>query len=98
MPDRELRQLGDAVEVEALHEIGAVRLDRLDADVQHRGDLLGAAALGDQLQDLAFQDATPAFEVGAEHLDQQGPSRRIAHRRRLQLALDTVGIDLGPRA
>jgi len=37
------------VDVEALHQAGAVRLDRLDADVEDARDLLGGLPLGDQL-------------------------------------------------
>src|SRR5262249_10841750 len=47
-------QPGNVVDVEPLHQLHAVRLHRLDADLQPAGDLLGRLALGDHLQDLAL--------------------------------------------
>ena len=49
---REKRQAGDVVNAQTFHQQGSVAFHRLDAQVQPRGDLLGAMALGDQLQDL----------------------------------------------
>ncbi len=50
------------MEVELAHQVGAVVVDRLDADVELGGDLLGAVALGHELEDLAF---TVGEEIGA---------------------------------
>src|SRR5437868_7059517 len=45
---------GNIADVELRHEAGAMRLDRLHAHLEDAGDLLGALAFGDQLQDLAL--------------------------------------------
>src|SRR5687768_16102979 len=50
----ELGQAGDAVDLELVHDLGAVGLDGLDAHVQPRGDLLGGLALGHELEHLAL--------------------------------------------
>src|SRR2546429_837369 len=42
------------VNVELLHELGAMRLHRLGADREARRDGLGGMAFGDQLQHLAL--------------------------------------------
>src|SRR5215212_6634613 len=47
-------ELGDVVEVELVHDVLAVGVDRLGADEQDGGDFLGAFALGDELDDFAF--------------------------------------------
>src|ERR1700688_4827233 len=47
-------EAGNVVDVELLHEGGAVRLDRLDAGREQGGDLLGRSSLGDELEDLAL--------------------------------------------
>src|SRR5205823_4402845 len=52
--DRKAHQAGNVVDVQPLHELHAMRLYGLDADVQRVGDLFGRLALGDQLQDLAL--------------------------------------------
>ena len=46
-------QSGDVVDVESLHQLRAVRFDRLDAQVQGVRDLLGGIAFGDHLQNFA---------------------------------------------
>src|SRR5437899_12886986 len=43
-------QAGRDVDVEFSHEVTAVRLGRLEADVQGGGDLFGRVALGDELE------------------------------------------------
>jgi len=40
--------------IQPLHDLGAVRFDRLDADAKLLGDLFGRMTLGDQLQDFAL--------------------------------------------
>ena len=42
------------MDVQAIHELGPVRLDRLDADVENASNFLGAMALGDELQGFAL--------------------------------------------
>ena len=51
------------MDVELVHQMLAVLLDRLDADVQLGRDLLVGLALGDQLEDLQLargQAASPS--------------------------------------
>src|SRR5919198_420158 len=45
-------QLRGAVNIERLHQIGAVHRNRVDAEIEQRSDLLVRPALPDQLQDL----------------------------------------------
>src|SRR4051812_30197278 len=52
-PDGVARQLGDAEQFELVHELPAVRLDGLDAHLQRARHLLGAVALGNELQHFA---------------------------------------------
>src|SRR3990172_9935894 len=59
--DRVAREARHVVDVEPVHELRAVRLDRLHRDVQPLGDLARGAALRDALQDLAL----PPGEHGA---------------------------------
>ena len=54
LPNRVLRQLGNAVQVELFHELAPVGLDGLDAHVQPVRDLLGREPLGHELQHLAL--------------------------------------------
>src|SRR5215470_7998185 len=54
LPHREANDLGRVVEIELLHDVLAVRLDRVDAHRQDGGDLLVRLSLGDQLEDLAL--------------------------------------------
>ena len=53
---------GDVVEVELAHQVRAVVVHCLDADIELGGDLLGAVALGHELEDFAF---AVGEEVGA---------------------------------
>src|SRR6478736_4607543 len=50
--ERDLEEVRDGVRVELLHDVGAVRLDRLDADAEIVGDLLVEAAGDDALEHL----------------------------------------------
>src|SRR3990167_2557929 len=50
--ERDLQQIGHGVGVQLFHDVGAVRLDRLDADAQVVGDLLVQAAGDDALEHL----------------------------------------------
>src|SRR6185312_3120447 len=50
--ERDLEQVGDRVRVELFHDVGAVRLDRLDADAEVVGDLLVEPPGDDALEDL----------------------------------------------
>ena len=47
-------ELADRVQVELAHQVGAMRLGGLDADVQRHRHFLVALALGEQLHDLAL--------------------------------------------
>src|SRR3990172_5978372 len=47
-------EVGAVLGVELGHDVGAVRLDGLDADVELLGDLLVGGALGDELEHLAL--------------------------------------------
>src|SRR5262245_15811968 len=49
---RDLQQVRHRVGVELFHDVGAVRLDRLDADAEVVGDLLVQAAGDDALEHL----------------------------------------------
>src|SRR4051812_17377391 len=40
LPKRDLQQIGHGIGVELFHDVGAVRLDRLDADAEVVGNLL----------------------------------------------------------
>src|SRR5262245_18311358 len=51
---REANDLGRVVQIELLHDVLAVRLDRVDAHGEHGRDLLVRLALGDQLEHLAL--------------------------------------------
>src|SRR5262249_41960420 len=57
LANRVLDQLGPAAQVELVHDVGLVSLDRLDAQEQAGRDLLVAVPVGDELQDLALADA-----------------------------------------
>ena len=52
--DGVLRQLGDTVDIEFVHDAQTVGFDGLGTDVQPQGDLLGGSALREQLQHLTF--------------------------------------------
>src|ERR1700739_20541 len=52
--DRVAHQARGIVYIELLHQLGAVRLDRLAADAESCGDRLGRTPLRDQLQHLAL--------------------------------------------
>ena len=52
--ERNLEQVGHGVGREFFHDVGAVRLHRLDADAQVVGDLFVEAACDDPLQHLRF--------------------------------------------
>jgi len=47
-------QAGGLVDVEFLHQPGAMRLRGFDADAEQGSDILGGFSFGDELQDLAF--------------------------------------------
>src|SRR5437667_11357020 len=47
LPHREAYDLGGVVEIELVHDVLAVRLDRVDADAEERRDLLVRLAFGD---------------------------------------------------
>src|SRR5881394_2729466 len=48
----DLQEIGDGVGVELFHDVGAVRLDRLDADAEVVGNLLVQAPCDDALEHL----------------------------------------------
>src|ERR1700761_3499319 len=52
--ERDLEQVGHGVGVQLLHDVGAMRLHRLDADAQVVGDLLVQAAGDDALEHLGL--------------------------------------------
>src|SRR6185312_4764231 len=52
--DGEDREPGDVADSKPLHQRGAMGLDGLRADLEGEGDLLGALALRDHLEDLAL--------------------------------------------
>ena len=52
MGDRILGQVGRGVNVQLLHDTGPMELHRFHRHAEDRGDLLRAAALGDELQDF----------------------------------------------
>src|SRR5882762_5997765 len=54
MPDRIAHQARRVMNIELLHELGAVRLDGLRADREPCRDRLGGMTFGDQLQHLAL--------------------------------------------
>src|SRR5438128_10142764 len=54
LAQREADQLGRLVEVELLHDLLAVGLDRVLAEREGGGDLAVRAPLGDELEDLAL--------------------------------------------
>ena len=45
-------QAGDVMNIEPFHQVSAVTLNCLDADLQGVGDLSGTVSFGNQLQDL----------------------------------------------
>ena len=49
-----LRELGDTVQVQLVHDALAMALDRFHADMQHSGDLFRALAFSKELQDRAL--------------------------------------------
>src|SRR5262245_8265169 len=51
-PDRVARELDTVAHAELAEDVGAVALHRLEADDEHRRDLLRRVPLGDQLQHL----------------------------------------------
>src|ERR1039458_8845509 len=79
----------DAAEVEFLHELSAVRLDRVDAQVEQVGDLLAGFALSHQLQDFALagrkqfvgifaaRALQPAHVVLQQYLADRGTEERL---------------------
>ena len=50
-----LRELGDTVQVQLVHDALAMALDRFHADMQHSGDLFRALAFSKELQDRALR-------------------------------------------
>ena len=54
MLDGKLDQAGPVVNIQLLHHVATVGLNRLDADVQPLSDLSVAESPGDQLQHLSF--------------------------------------------
>src|SRR5437763_7771110 len=63
-PQREPDQPGHVADTEPFHQLSAMRLDRLDADLEPRGDGLRRVAFRDELQDLALARRQP-LERGA---------------------------------
>src|SRR5213078_5208911 len=59
LAQREPHQLGRLVEVELLHDLLAVGLDRVQAERERGRDLRVGAPLGDELEDLAFAPREP---------------------------------------
>src|SRR6266496_1684567 len=57
--DGESHQPGHVVNIQSLHQLGSVGLDCLDADAQNSGDILGAVAFCNQLQDLTLTRSQP---------------------------------------
>jgi len=72
--DGVLCKLRQAVELQFIHNLPAVGIDRLDADVKLQGYLLGGLAVGQQLEDLTFP-------VGQAHL------RRAVVRKVIEVAV-----------
>ena len=56
-PEGEADQAGDVEDLQAFHHLPAVRLHRLDAQLQPERHLLGRVAFGDELQDLPLPGA-----------------------------------------
>src|SRR5947209_10719032 len=96
-----------AMNAEALHELGAVRLDGLQRHLEAAGDLLVGMPLGDELQHLAlawreylewpapFAGAARALRVRRDDpLRERGAEPCVAARARVprQLELAAVGI------
>jgi hypothetical protein len=50
----EAHQPGDIVYIESLHQLGAMSLDRLDAEVETAGDIFGGVAFGDELENFSL--------------------------------------------
>src|SRR3954462_8927500 len=104
--DRIADQPRDPVDAQALHQLGAVGVDRLDAQVEARGDLLGGEALRDELQHLALARGEDferllacsrfsALGVARHHVLRDGGAQPgVATRERAQghLELCTVGL------
>jgi len=63
-PDCITHETWNVVNVERGHQLCAMQLDRLDAEIQRRGDLLVQLALGDELQD--FYDPGLSDYIGTE--------------------------------
>ena len=79
-PDGVVRQAGNVVDVEPLHQLGAIRLGRLGADAQFPGDFLGRVPLRDQLQHLARRRVSAAPVKFALCRDARGRRRRRVAR------------------
>ena len=58
-PECDLEQIGHGVGVELFHDVGAVRLHRLDADAQVISDLLVQSTGDDALKHLGFARRQP---------------------------------------
>ena len=58
-----LGQFCRAVEVKLIHQMGPMRLDRLDADVQHLANFAIGLPLGNQLQHLPLAGGQPVIVV-----------------------------------
>src|SRR3954469_19356636 len=54
VPHGKSHQLVDAVQIELLHDASAMRIDCVNAQVQHDRDLFVGLALGEHLEDLAL--------------------------------------------
>src|SRR5215216_4385255 len=81
--DGEADDVGQGIQVELAHHRGAMRLDRLDAEVQARRDGFVAVPLGQKLHDLAFARGEPL-----------GPERNRLSRLALEESVQNDGRDL----
>src|SRR5438034_3348030 len=94
-----------AMDAEALHELGAVRLDGLQRHLEAAGDLLVRMPLGDELQHLALArgeyfewsvgSCSGALRIRRDHtLGERGAEPCIATRHRVQRQLELAAIGI----
>ena len=82
--EREADEAGDVEDLQPLHHLAAMGLDRLDAQLEHEGDFLDRPPFDDELQDLALPraervDGAPDRRVGRGHPGQEAADHHPGH-------------------
>ena len=74
--DRKPDETGDITDLQPLHQLGTMRLNRFGAEAQPEGNLFGRVAFGNELENFPLTRAEPI-----ERIERTGPFMLIGLNR-----------------